>query len=124
MPKSFPRRLLVLPLIVFCFSLPSRAQNESDRIAQREAEWQSYQLPASDFIRHLDSTKSVLFRAPADWRQQDSSTFGGPDGTVLKVLVEQIPDGIPLADYVASVLQGLRSLPGGADSIVIRHSEM
>jgi hypothetical protein len=124
MPKLYSKRAFVLSLIALCFSAAGRAQNESNRIAEREAEWQSYQLPAVDFVRYLDSTKSLLIRVPADWKQQDSTTFNAPDGAVLMVSVHAIPDGAPLADYLAGVLQGMRSVPGGADSIVIRHTEM
>src|SRR5215510_5953830 len=123
MSKSLLKYSLALCLILLFFPASLRAQSEGDRIAEREALWQSYQLPAVDFVRHLDS-KGLLLRVPADWKQQNATTFNAPDGAVLMVFVNAIPDGSPLRDYVAGILQSLRSLPGGADSIVIRHTEI
>jgi tetratricopeptide (TPR) repeat protein len=90
----------------------------------RDAEWNSYKLPAVEFNRYLDPEKAVLFRVPASWEAVGSMRFRGPYDSQLQILVEKIPDGIPLKGYTNAVLQNLRSLPGGADALSVRRTEM
>jgi hypothetical protein len=112
----------LLPSLVL-FATPARAQiTDADA---RETEWQSYKLPASEFARFMDESKSLVFRVPVEWKQQGSELrFTGADGVELQVVIETIPDGIPLQSYASAMLQSLRSLPGGPDSIVTRRAWM
>jgi tetratricopeptide (TPR) repeat protein len=96
------------------------------RVAEREAEWNRYVLPQSTFVRQTDPSKAVLFQVPGEWKQQqpDKLIFSGPNGATLNVIIEKIPDGMPLRDYVSAMVQPLRSLPDGADSLVVRRTTM
>src|SRR6267142_1978191 len=123
MRKSF---LTVVSLIILVLSLSQFAHSQAPRIAEREAEWNGYVLPQSTFVRQTDSTKTVLFQVPSEWKRQESEelNFLGPHGVTLSVTSETIPDGIPLRDFVSALLQPLRSLPDGADSMVVRRTTM
>jgi transglutaminase-like putative cysteine protease/tetratricopeptide (TPR) repeat protein len=96
------------------------------RVAEREAEWNQYVLPQSTFVRQTDPANAVLFRVPSEWTRQqpDKLNFLGPHGATLSVIIEKIPDGIPLRDYVSAMLQQLRSLTDSADSMVVRRTTM
>ncbi len=123
MSKPLLKYALGLLLAVFCLCGQGRAQNPN--VVAREAEWRSYKLPESDFVRHVNASHSVLFRAPVDWKQQGIGlSLTGPDSAELRVVVEEVSDGIPLKSYVAAMLQGLRDLPGGADSITVRRTQI
>jgi tetratricopeptide (TPR) repeat protein len=89
----------------------------------REAEWKAYTLPQVDFTRTI-LNKAVLFRAPAAWVHGGSMVFTGPHDTQLTVIIEKVPDGIPLKSYTNAMLQGLRTIPGGADSLTSRRTEL
>jgi tetratricopeptide (TPR) repeat protein len=101
------------------------ATTHAQETAARETEWQNHKLPASSFVRHVDSSKTVMFRVPSEWKQQGSEPrFSGPEGVELRFIVEKISDGMPLQSYVAAVLQRLRNLPGGADSLTVRRTRL
>src|ERR671926_1289876 len=100
MRKLFPLLLLLL----FCTSVAS-AQT-------REAEWNNYQLPQTNFARQVSPEKQFLFRVPADWKQQGAElVFNGPNSSVIRVSVQTVPDGYPFQEYFASILQGVRDVP-------------
>lgn len=96
------------------------------RIAEREAEWGQYVVPQSTFVRNTDPTNTVLFRIPADWKQTqpDKLDFSAPHGTTLSLFIEKIPDGIPLRDFVAAIMQPLQNVPDSGDSLVVRRTTM
>ena len=123
MSKSLLKYALSLLLTFFCLCGQSLAQNPN--VEAREAEWRNYKLPESEFVRHVDPSQSVLFRAPVNWKQQGLGLIlTGPDSAELRVVVEEVADGIPLKSYVSALLQGLRDLPGGADSITVRRTQI
>lgn len=99
---------------------------EQLRVAEREVEWNQYVLPKSTFVRQTDPANAVLFRVPSEWKQPqtDKLNFSGPHGATLSVIIEKIPDGMPLRDYVAAMMQPLRNLPDSADSLVVRRTTM
>ncbi|HEX5731662.1 MAG TPA: transglutaminase domain-containing protein [Blastocatellia bacterium] len=114
-----------LSLLLAFFSLCGQSIAQNPNVVAREAEWRNYKLPESDFVRHVDASESVLFRAPVDWKKQGLElNLTGPDSAELRVVVEEVPDGIPLKSYVSALLQGLRDLPGGADSITVRRTQI
>src|SRR5215471_16240314 len=90
----------------------------------RESEWRDYKLPPVEFARYVAANKIVMFRAPATWQRIGPLQFKGPFDTELKIIVEKVPDGIPLKSYTNAVLHQLRNLPGGADSLTIRETEI
>jgi tetratricopeptide (TPR) repeat protein len=89
----------------------------------REAEWKGFKLPPAEFTRAVVN-KTVLFRAPAGWEHRGYQEFKGPHETQLRVIVEKVPSGIPLKSYTNAVLQGLRNVAGGADSLTARRTEI
>ncbi|PYS73349.1 MAG: hypothetical protein DMF73_06090, partial [Acidobacteria bacterium] len=56
--------------------------------------------------------------------QEKSYRFTGPYSALLQVSIAKIPNGLPLQSYTAEILQQLRNLPGSADSLSTRQTEM
>ena len=117
------RKLLVLLVCLFCGSAVSlNAQGLSS--PEREAEWKSYVLPQTNFSRQLTPNKSIVFRVPADWKQEGSElVFVGPHGARISVIAQAVPDGYPLTEYVASVLKSLEDESVDKDSILTRRTQ-
>src|SRR5215211_1346599 len=108
-------------LFVLCVTAISDAQNGS----LREVQWQNYKLPATEFTRVIAPTKTLIFRVPVGWKRQgETLVFSGGDNTVLNVAITEIPEGIGLKNYVASILQGLHNIPGGIEGLSVRRAEM
>ena len=116
---------ITIVAILIC-ALGQQGQAQPARVVDREAEWNHYALPQSTFVRMTDPDRTVLFQIPNEWKRQSTETlnFSGPHSTSLKVFIQKIPDGIPLRDYVSAIMQPLRSLPDGADSLVVRRTAM
>src|SRR5215510_9774594 len=124
--KNCPRRptswILLLCLLITC--VPAAFAQSGDRAA-RAALWDGYHLPAGKFARFVDGRNGFSFRYPADWKQ-----WPGPNGgTVFKpasetvnliVILEEIPDGSGLANYVSGVMQSFRSEPIKPESVTVR----
>jgi Flp pilus assembly protein TadD len=122
MPKPFVKLLI---LLVCQFAAGSIASAQTADAQARESEWRNYKLPPAEFSRFVDASKIVLFRAPAGWqRSAGYLSFKGPHDAELRVVVEKIADGIPLKSYTNAVLQNLRNIPGGADSLTVRPTEI
>lgn len=120
-------RKLFLTLVsfsVFIFVSAPQTAAQQTRVAEREDEWNQYVLPHSTFVRQTDETTTVLLQIPSDWKRQQSEnlSFVTPQGATLTLFVGKIPDGLPLGDYVAAIMQPLRGLPDGADSLVVRRT--
>lgn len=110
-------------LILFCLSASCLAQ-QTDR-ETRAAQWDSYQIPESEFTRFVDRQKGFSFWHPADWQEHPQSDGSrifkpSPQGVNLFVLTEEIPDGYGLANYLNGTLQGLRSQQLDQDSLTVR----
>jgi hypothetical protein len=130
MRKPYPR---VVGFILTCLCCAAYGNAQDPRIGARDAEWKSYALPSTDFVRIIDSAGLVLFRVPADWKQEESpkSTpeqigfrFTGPNSAALNISVDQISDGMPLRDYLGAIMGQLRNNPGISDSLIVRRTEM
>jgi len=118
------RKLFPLLLLLFCIRVAS-GQAQLTPAQAREAEWKSYQLPQTNFARQLSPEKQFLFRVPADWKQQGAElVFTGPNTSVIRVTVQKIPDGYPFQEYFASVLQGVRDVPGAAETMLTRKTQL
>jgi tetratricopeptide (TPR) repeat protein len=118
--------LTVVSVAILLLFAGQHALSQQSRVAERETEWDQYVLPQSNFVRQTDPTNAVLFQIPSEWKRQQSDklTFAGPHGAKLSVIIEKIPDGMPLRDYVSAMTQQLRSLPDSADSLVVRRTAM
>src|SRR5258705_13379076 len=102
MRKSY---LTVVSVAILLLLVGTNARSQQTTVAQRETEWNQYVLPQSTFVRQTDPTKAVLFQVPSEWKQQQSDklNFSGPHGATLTVIIERIPDGIPLRDYASAM---------------------
>jgi transglutaminase-like putative cysteine protease/tetratricopeptide (TPR) repeat protein len=114
--------IFILAILAVCAALTT-AQS-GDRTA-RAAQWDSYQIPSGEFTRFVDRQKGFSFWHPADWKgsqqQNGSRVFKpGPDGVNLIALVEEIPDGLGVANYVSGVLQSFRNEPIKPESVTVR----
>jgi transglutaminase-like putative cysteine protease/Tfp pilus assembly protein PilF len=117
--------LTVVSVAILLLFFGQHARSQQSRVAEREAEWNQYVLPQSTFVRQTDPTNAVLFQVPSDWkRQSDKLNFSAPHGATLNVIIEKIPDGIALRDYVSGMTQQLRSLPDSPDSLMVRRTAM
>jgi len=120
--RKFSLTLVSFAVLIFV-SAPQTAAQQT-RVPEREAEWNQYVLPQSTFVRQTDEATTVLLQIPSDWKRQQSEnlSFATPQGATLTLFIGKIPDGLPLRDYVAAVMQPLRGLPDGADSMVVRRT--
>lgn len=59
------RRLLPLIVLLLCTSVAS-AQSQLTTSQAREAEWKSYPLPQTNFVRKINPDQEFIFRVPAD----------------------------------------------------------
>jgi hypothetical protein len=116
----------LLRLLSFACSLLSVASipAQGPQTTAREKQWLSYTIPSVEFSRQSDADKAILFRAPATWeRKANELSFSGPHSSSIKIFIEKVPDGIPLSDYVAAVMQQLRNQPG-AEEMIVRRTQL
>ena len=119
-----------LAILVSLFSPLAHSQQSSVaeqlRVTEREAEWNHWTVPQSPFVRQTDPAKVVLFQVPAEWKalQPDKLVFSAPHGATLSLYIEKIAEGMPLRDYVAALMQQLRSVTENSDSLVVRRTSM
>lgn len=121
------RKFLLLPLLVLllCSGVFVAANAQVNRLEAREAEWKSYALPKTNFKRHVNAEKTLIFRVPADWEQQGTDfKFIGPHSASLEILIQKIPEGYPLDDYFAAMLRTVKDLTGRAESILTRKTQL
>src|SRR5215203_1506112 len=115
------RKLAFLLLLIPCASVSLHAQ--VTRLQARDAEWKGYSLPQTNFTRQIDPNKNLIFRVPADWKQE-SLLFTGPHSSTIRVGVDTVPDGYPLQEYFASLLQTVKDSPGVVDSTLTRKTQL
>jgi hypothetical protein len=121
MVKKTFRLVAISILLIVCSLQLTSAQDK----ASREAEWQNYQIPSAPFKRYVSPSNSVVLRAPLSWQQLGTDLqFRGDNEIEFRVIVEKIPDGIGLKNYLAGMLQGLRTLPGGIESLSVRRTQI
>lgn len=115
----------LFPLLLLLLLCTTSAQAQLTPAQAREAEWKSYSIPQTNFARQLSPEKDVLFRVPADWKQQgDELVFIGPHTSYIRVTVQKVPDGYPFQEYFAAVLQGVRDQPGAAEATLTRKTQL
>src|SRR5256885_5124458 len=124
-------RRFALAMVIVCIAFSAALAQDAQ--PDRGAQWKAYTLPTSEFRRIVDETYGVILRVPSGWKQETATSSGalensyrfiGPYSTVLQVSIEKIPEGLPLQSYIAQIAQQLRSLPGSADSLSVRQTEM
>ncbi|HEX5964358.1 MAG TPA: transglutaminase domain-containing protein, partial [Pyrinomonadaceae bacterium] len=118
------RKLIPLLIFLLCGSTASLNAQIADQKA-REAEWKAYSLPQTSFTRHVTPEKSLVFRAPADWKQLGSMFhFTGPHEGRIAVSTQTVPDGYPLTEYVAAILKQISGATGStSESILTRRTQ-
>ena len=115
------RKLFLLVGLWCCCAVSAYAQSTPGR----EAEWNGYALPQTNFARQKIADDKVVFRIPADWKQQAGElTFIGPHSSVIRVYVQEIPDGYPLQDYVTSFLRVVRDNAGTPEATLTRKTQI
>ncbi|HWO00496.1 MAG TPA: transglutaminase domain-containing protein [Blastocatellia bacterium] len=122
MSRTRLRLLLVCSLVQLLSVVNVLGQTAEQQL--RDAEWKNHKLPAVEFARYVDLDKVLLFRVPASWQQAGPLRFKGPHDSELQVLIERIPDGAPLKSLTNGILHNLRDLPGGADALTVRRTEI
>src|SRR5215813_3058649 len=118
-------RQLTLSTLLICLFLTSQAFSvrAQDSGETRQAEWNGYVVPATDFSRKTSPDNDFLFRVPSDWKQVNNQlAFVGPNSSQLRVLVEKIPDGLPLQEYMTAFMRAMRDIPGAKESTVLRRT--
>ncbi len=121
MVKKYFRLVVISSLLIVCSLQLTSAQDK----ASRDAEWQNYQVPSVPFKRYVSPSNSLVFRTPVSWQQLGTDLhFRGENEIEFRVIVEKIPDGIGLKNYLAGMLQGLRNLPGGLESLSVRRTQI
>lgn len=108
------RKLVVLPFLLVCMlACAVSASAQTTRLQAREAEWKNYAVPQTNFARQINPDKDFVFRVPASWQQEGNELiFNGPHSSVLKVIIEKVPDGYPLQDFFAAILRVIKDSPG------------
>ncbi len=120
---SLVRSFTVLGLLCWGSVTPATAQNE--RVQLRDAQWDAYSIPKTNFVRQTGPDKDFLLRVPADWKRNGAPlTFEGPHNSKLKIIVEKIPDGFPLQDYVGAVMRLLKDAPGSSEPPFVRRTQI
>lgn len=116
--------LTLVSLVVFIIVSAPQIAAQQTRVLERETEWNQYALPQSTFVRQTDGATTVLLQIPSDWKRQQSEnlSFATPQGATVTLFIGNIPDGLPLGDYVAAIMQPLRALPDGADALLVRRT--
>src|SRR6185369_4187415 len=117
------RKFLLLVCVWCCCAVSTYAQLTPTQT--REAEWKGYPLPQTNFVRQKSTDNKVVFRVPADWKQQGNElTFIGPYSASIRVFIGEIPDGYPLQDYVTSFLQVVRDNAGTPEATLTRKTQI
>jgi tetratricopeptide (TPR) repeat protein len=124
------RKLVLLLACLLCGDVvllsPVSSQAQTARLQTREAQWKNYALPPANFARHVIAENRIVFRVPAEWKQNSSSerlTFVGPHSSALRVLVQDVPEGYPLGEYFGTVLQGVKNMPGATEGTLTRRTQ-
>jgi tetratricopeptide (TPR) repeat protein len=118
------RKLFLPALFLLCCSVAS-AQAQLTTAQTRDAQWKNYALPQTNFARQVSPEKEILFRVPADWKQQGTElTFYGPQSAAIHVTVQKIPDGYPFQEYFAAVLKSIRDATAASEPPLTRKTQL
>jgi tetratricopeptide (TPR) repeat protein len=115
-----------LPVLLICLLFGSviSLNAQVSRLQERDAEWKSYSLPQTHFTRQVTPDKDLVFRVPADWKQEGAALlFNGPNKSTISIATQTLPEGYPLTDYVARMLKGIGDWMGSTESILTRRTQ-
>src|ERR1051326_4222457 len=107
---------LLFSLAAFSVGFLHQAMAQSADRSARAVQWDSYTLPAGDFVRFVDQQKGYWLWRPAEWSESKGTKgqaifSAGAEGPRLIVMTEEIPDGYGVANYTTAMLQQLRKQP-------------
>src|SRR5262245_20510578 len=111
------RKLFVI-ISLWCscvVSAPAQVPSQLTPAQAREAEWNAYALPQVNFVRQKNAENEIVFRVPADWKQETSMSFAGPHSAGIRFYLQHIPDGYGLQEYVVSFLRVVKDTAGIAE---------
>lgn len=116
---------LIIVLLCCCVvSAPAQDATQLTPAQAREAEWKAYALPQVNFVRQKDPENNIVFRVPADWKQEPSLNFVGPHSASIRVYVQRIPDGYSLQEYFVSFLRAVRDNAAAPEATVTRKTQI
>jgi Flp pilus assembly protein TadD len=120
------RKLALIIILLCCCVLcaPAQVATQLTPAQSREAEWNAYALPQVNFVRKKDPENNIVFRVPADWKQESPLNFTGPHSAEIRFYVQQIPDGYSLQEYFVSFLQVVRDNAAAAETTVTRKTQI
>src|SRR5689334_22246185 len=116
------RKLFLIISLWCCCVISAPAQQTPAQV--REAEWNAYALPQVNFVRQKNDADEIVFRVPADWKQQAALSFVGPHSAMIRFYVEHIPDGIPLPEYLASFLRVVQDNARSPEATLTRKTQI
>lgn len=124
----FKSRYLTIFLLLL-LSLFGLISNTFAQNLERVAQWDSYSLPAGNFVRFIDKEKGYWFWRPAEWKENKntngdqflSATERGPN---LFMFTDDIPEGYGLVNYTSSFLQQIRKNAIKQESLTVRPVSM
>src|SRR5215211_6843222 len=118
------RKLPLLLISLLCCCVTS-ANAQVARLQARNAEWKSYALPQTNFARQTTPDKDLIFRVPADWKQEGTDlVFTGPHSARIQLFVQKVPSGYPLQEFFASMLRAVKNNPAAAETTVTRRTQL
>ncbi len=117
--------IALLLTALLCSTSLAHTTEDEDRNA-RVVQWESYALPAAEFTRFVDKKQGFSLWRPAAWKEavngRGTVSFGAQaDRETIKIIPEQIPEGLGVANYTTAILQHLRKVPVKLESFVVRH---
>src|ERR1051326_8080686 len=120
------RKLFLIIVLLCCCVVcaPAQVATQLTPAQAREAEWKAYTLPQVNFIRQKDPEDNILFRVPADWKQETPLNFVGPHSAAIRFYVQRIPDGYSLQEYFFSFLQVVKDNAAAAETTVTRKTQI
>jgi hypothetical protein len=119
-------RKLSLIIILLCCCVvcaPAQVATQLSPAQAREAEWKAYALPQVNFVRKKDPEDNIVFRVPADWKQETPLSFVGPYSSAIYFYVQRIPDGYSLQEYFVSFLKVVKD-NAAAETTVTRKTQI
>ena len=118
------RKLLPLIICLLCWCIvPANAQ--VTRLQARNDEWKGYSLPQTAFARQITPDKDLLFRIPADWKQEGKELiFDGPHSAQIRLSIAKVPDGYPLQDYFGSILRAVLDNSAAPEAPLTRKTQL
>ena len=119
------RKLSLIIILLCCCVLCASAQvaTQLSPAQAREAEWKAYTLPQVNFVRKKDPEDNIVFRVPADWKQETPLSFVGPYSSAIYFYVQRIPDGYSLQEYFVSFLKVVKD-NAAAETTVTRKTQI